>query len=164
MSRIVEWLWSRRMARVAVLALMAIGFAGCSGDMQTRLSQDPLSNPFASEATGTAPPAPIERREPPRYPRPQPQPQYQYQSQALPPPIAVPQSNPTASAGVSGGGRGLASYAPPARPPLETTSTVAPRSVAASHSAGQAAGQGATPTIRGTRDTLRTPSHPYTLS
>ena len=126
MSRIVELLCSRRMPQVAVLALMSIGFAGCSGDMQTRLSQDSLSNPFASEATGTAPPAPIERREPPRYPRPQPQPQYQYQSQALPPPIAVPQSNPTASAGVSGGGRGLASYAPPARPPLETTGTVAP--------------------------------------
>src|ERR1700674_1334256 len=142
MSRIVELLCSRRMPQVAVLALMSIGFAGCSGDMQTRLSQDSLSNPFASEATGTVPPAPIERREPPRYPRPQPQPQYQYQSQALPPPIAVPQSNPTASAGVSGGGRGLASYAPPARPPLETTGTVAPRSVAASHGAGQGAGQG----------------------
>src|SRR6266436_5090732 len=101
MSRIVELLCSRRMPQVAVLALMSIGFAGCSGDMQTRLSQDSLSNPFASEATGTVPPAPIERREPPRYLRPQPQPQYQYQSQALPPaPIAVPQSNPTASAGV----------------------------------------------------------------
>src|SRR6266446_9347972 len=164
MSRIVELLCSRRMPQVAVLALMSIGFAGCSGDMQTRLSQDSLSNPFASEATGTAPPAPIERREPPRYPRPQPQPQYQYQSQALPPPIAGPQSNPTASAGVSGGGRGLASYAPPARPPLETTGTVAPRSVAASHSAGQAAGQGATTIIVGTSDTLDTLSRRYNVS
>jgi murein DD-endopeptidase MepM/ murein hydrolase activator NlpD len=159
MSRIVELLCSHRIPHVAVLALMSIGFAGCSGDMQTRLSQDSLSNPFASEATGRVPPAPIERRELPRNPRPQPQ----YQSQALPPPIAVPQSNPTASAGVSGGGRGLASYAPPAHPPLETTGTVAPRSVAASHGAGQA-GQGPTTIIVGTSDTLDTLSRRYNVS
>jgi murein DD-endopeptidase MepM/ murein hydrolase activator NlpD len=162
MSRIVELLCSRRMPHVAVLALMSIGFAGCSGDMQTRLSQDSLSNPFASEATGTVPPAPIERRELSRSPRPQPQ--YQYQSQALPPPIAAPQSNPTASAGVSGGGRGLASYTPPARPPLETTGTVAPRSVAASHGAGQGAGQGPITIIVGTSDTLDTLSRRYNVS
>jgi murein DD-endopeptidase MepM/ murein hydrolase activator NlpD len=166
MSRIVELLCSRRMPQVTVLALMSIGFAGCSGDMQTRLSQDYLSNPFASEAAGTVPPAPIERRELQRNPRPQPQ--YQYQSQALPPPIAVPQSNPTASAGVSGGGHGLASYAPPAHPPLETTGTVAPRSVAASHGAGQGAaqgtGQGATTIIVGTSDTLDTLSRRYNVS
>src|SRR5229473_3419724 len=161
MSRIVELLCSRRMPQVAVLALMSIGFAGCSGDMQTRLSQDSLSNPFASEAAGTLPPAPIERRELPRNPRPQPQ--YQYQSQALPPPIAVPQSSPTAGAGVSGGGRGLASYAPPAHPPLETTGTVAPRSVAASHGGGQA-GQGPTTIIVGTSDTLDTLSRRYNVS
>jgi murein DD-endopeptidase MepM/ murein hydrolase activator NlpD len=134
--------------------------------MQTRLSQDYLSNPFASEAAGTVPPAPIERRELQRNPRPQPQ--YQYQSQALPPPIAVPQSNPTASAGVSGGGHGLASYAPPAHPPLETTGTVAPRSVAASHGTGQGAaqgtGQGATTIIVGTSDTLDTLSRRYNVS
>jgi murein DD-endopeptidase MepM/ murein hydrolase activator NlpD len=166
MSRIVELFCSRRMPQVTVLALMSIGFAGCSGDMQTRLSQDYLSNPFASEAAGTVPPAPIERRELQRNPRPQPQ--YQYQSQALPPPIAVPQSNPTASAGVSGGGHGLASYAPPAHPPLETTGTVAPRSVAASHGAGQGAaqgtGQGATTIIVGTSDTLDTLSRRYNVS
>jgi murein DD-endopeptidase MepM/ murein hydrolase activator NlpD len=167
MSRIVELLCSRRLPHVAVLALMSIGFAGCSGDMQTRLSQDSLSNPFASEAAGMVPPAPVERRELSRNPRPQPQypPQYpsQYQSQALPP-IAAPQPNPVASAGVSGGGRGLASYAPPARPPLETTGTVAPRSVAASHGAGQGAGQGATTIIVGTSDTLDTLSRRYNVS
>src|SRR5450432_3469675 len=164
MPRIVELLCARRLPHVAVLALMSAVFAGCSGDMQTRLSQENLSNPFASEATGTVPPAPVERREPPRYSRPQ----YQYQSQALPPPIAVPQSNPTASAGVSGGGRGLASYAPPAHPPLETTGTVPPRSVAASHGAGQAAGQvagqGSTTIIVGTSDTLDTLSRRYNVS
>src|SRR5216683_7785539 len=162
MSRIVELLCSRRLSHVAALALISIGFAGCSGDMSTRLSQESFSNPFASqpEATGMVPPAPVERRDPPRYYRPQPQ----YQSSALPPPITAPQSNPTASAGVSGGGRGLASYAPPTHPPLEATGTVAPRSVAASHSAGQAAGQGATTIIVGTSDTLDTLSRRYNVS
>jgi murein DD-endopeptidase MepM/ murein hydrolase activator NlpD len=155
MSRVVELLCSRRIAHVAVLALMSIGFAGCSADMSTRLSQDAFSNPFSqSEATGTVPPAPVERRE--RYSRPQPQ----YQSSALPAPIAAPQSNPTASAGVSGGGRGLASYAPPTHSPLETTGTVAPRSVAATHSSGQAG----TTIIVGTADTLDTLSRRYNVS
>jgi murein DD-endopeptidase MepM/ murein hydrolase activator NlpD len=155
MSRVVELLCSRRIAHVAVLALMSIGFAGCSADMSTRLSQDAFSNPFSqSEATGTVPPAPVERRE--RYSRPQPQ----YQSSALPAPIAAPQSNPTASAGVSGGGRGLASYAPPTHSPLDTTGTVAPRSVAATHSSGQAG----TTIIVGTADTLDTLSRRYNVS
>ena len=146
MSRIVELLCSRRLSHVAALALISIGFAGCSGDMSTRLSQQSFSNPFASqpEAIGTVPPAPIERREPPRYYGPQPQ----YQSSALPPPIAAPQSNPTASAGVSGGGRGLASYTPPPHPPLEVTGTAAPRSVAAIRSPGP----GSTTIIVGTSE------------
>jgi hypothetical protein len=82
MSRVVELLCSRRVPHVAVLALMSIGFAGCSADMSTRLSQ----NPFASDATGSVPAATAERRELPQYARPQPQ----YQSQALPPPISAP--------------------------------------------------------------------------
>src|SRR6266851_2482924 len=158
MSRIVELLCSRRLSHVAALALISIGFAGCSGDMSTRLSQESFSNPFASrpEAIGTVPPAPIERREPPRYSPPQPQ----YQSSALPPPITAPQSNPTASAGVSGGGRGLASYAPPTHPPLEATGTVAPRSVAAIRSPGP----GSTTIIVGTSDTLETLSRRYNVT
>ena len=48
MSRIVELLRSRRMPQIAVLALMSVGFAGCSADMSTRLSQNSYSdNPFA---------------------------------------------------------------------------------------------------------------------
>ena|SRR5450756_1527539 len=111
MPRVVELLYSRRLPHVAALALMSIGFAGCSADMQTRMSQNSFSNPFASqpEATGSVPAPAVERRELPQYSRPQPQ----YQSQALPPPIAAPQSYPTANGGVSGGGRGLASYSPP---------------------------------------------------
>ena len=39
MSRVTELLCSRRAPQVAVLALMSVGFAGCSADMSTRLSQ-----------------------------------------------------------------------------------------------------------------------------
>src|SRR6204780_687171 len=121
MSRVVELLCSRRAPQAAVLALMSIGFAGCSADMSTRLSQNPFSNPFASqpEATGSVQTPAVERRELPQYARPQ----SQYQSQPLPPAISAPQSYPTAT-GVSGGGRGLASYAPPAHPQLETTGSI----------------------------------------
>jgi murein DD-endopeptidase MepM/ murein hydrolase activator NlpD len=158
MSRVVELLCSRRLPHVAALALISFGFAGCSADMTTRLSQNSTSNPFASqpEATGSVPTPAVERRELPQYSRPQ----AQYQSQALPPPVAAPQSYPTASAGVSGGGRGLASYSPPPAHPLETTGSVAPRSVAATH----AAGPGGTTIIVGTSDTLETLARRYNVS
>src|SRR5450432_815746 len=133
MPRVVELLCSRRLPQLAVLALMSFGFAGCSADMSTRVSQNPFSNPLASqpEATGSVPTPAVERRELPQYSRPQ------YQSSALPRQISEPQSYPTANAGVSGGGRGLASYSPPAHPQLETTGTIAPRSVSATHGPGQ---------------------------
>src|SRR5882757_4429593 len=137
MSGIVELLRSRRVPQVAVLALISVAFAGCSADMQTRLSQNSYNNtPFAFDpapaTTGSVPAPQVERRELPQYSRPQ----SQYQSQALPPPVAAPQSYPVAGDGVSGGGRGLSSYSPPpARPQLETTGTVAQRSVAATHNA-----------------------------
>jgi murein DD-endopeptidase MepM/ murein hydrolase activator NlpD len=159
MSRFVALLCSRRAPHVAVLTLMSFAFAGCSADMSTRLSQESLSNPFASqpEATGTVPPAPVvERRDLPQYSRSQPQ----YQSQALPPPIAAPQSYPAANAGVSGGGRGLASYTPPPARPLETTGTVAPRSVAAARPASTAG----TTIIVGTSDTLDGLAHRYNVT
>ena len=120
MSGIVELLRSRRVPQVAVLTLMSVGFAGCSGDMSTRFSQNSYSNnPFAFEpkATGSVAAAPspqVERRELPQYARPQ----SPYQSSALPPPaVSAPQSYPAANAGVSGGGRGLASYSPPPAQP-----------------------------------------------
>src|SRR5258708_11884561 len=158
MSRFVALLCSRRAPHVAVLALMSIGFAGCSADMSTRLAQNqstsgqPSQFGWQREATGSvAPPAPVERPELPQYARPQPQ----VQSSALPPSIAAPQSYPTGS-GVSGGGRGLASYAPPARVPLETTGSVAPRSVAAPHGPGRERG---TTIIVGTTGTLDLLAH-----
>src|ERR1700728_664306 len=97
MSRVVELLYSRRVPHVAVLALMSIGFAGCSADMSTRLSQNPFA---AQDATGSGPAPASARRHLPQYARPQ-QPPYQqpsYQSSALPPPISAPQSYPSASA------------------------------------------------------------------
>jgi murein DD-endopeptidase MepM/ murein hydrolase activator NlpD len=143
---LVELLCSRRVPHVAVLALISIGFAGCSADMSTRLSQaqNPFSNPYESqpEATGAVPAPAVERRELPQYARPQ----SQHQSQPLPPQVVAPRSYPTANGGVSGGGRGLASYAPPGRP-IETTGSVAPRSVAATRAQG-------TTIIVGTSDTV----------
>jgi murein DD-endopeptidase MepM/ murein hydrolase activator NlpD len=160
MSRVVELLCSRRTPQVAVLALMSFGFAGCSADTQTRMSQNSFSNPFASqpETTGTvaAPTPQVERRELPQYARPQ----TQVQSSALPPPIAAPQSYPAAHNGVSGGGRGIASYSPPTRAPIETTGSVAPRSIAATHAPREAG----TTIIVGTSDTLDTLSRRYNVS
>jgi murein DD-endopeptidase MepM/ murein hydrolase activator NlpD len=138
MSRAAGFL-SRRVPHLAALALVALGVAGCSGDMSTRFSQSSWSNPFGyqPEATGAVPTQPVERRELPQYARPQ--------SSALPPPaVAAPQSYPAQG----GTGHGLTSYAPPTRPKLETTGTVPPRSIAAVHP------QGGTTIIVGTSDTL----------
>jgi len=145
MSRVVELLCSRRVPHVAVLALMSIGFAGCSADMSSRLSQNSFSNPFASqqEATSAVAAPAVERRELPARPQ---------TSQALPPAISAPKSYPAAN-----GGRGLPSYASPAHP-IETTGSTGPRSVAAT----RAAGQGTT-IIVGTSDTLETLAHRYNV-
>jgi murein DD-endopeptidase MepM/ murein hydrolase activator NlpD len=140
MSPVVALLCSRRLPQVAALALISFAVAGCSGDMSTRVSQDPFaskdpfSNPFSSrsQATGSVPTPQVERREMPQYSRPQ-QP---YQSSALqsstllsstlPPTVATPQTYPAAGGGVSGGGRGLASYAPPSQPNLAQPSLAQP--------------------------------------
>jgi murein DD-endopeptidase MepM/ murein hydrolase activator NlpD len=163
MSRVAELLRSRRMPQVAVLTLMSVGFAGCSADMQTRFSDSSFSNPFASqpEATGSVRTPAVERREPPQYARP-PASAPQYQSQALPPPAAVaaPPAYPASSGGVSGGGRGVSSYAPPSHSPIETTATVPPRSVAAARPAAQAG----TTIIVGTSDTLDILAKRYNVS
>lgn len=150
MSVVAELLYSRRVPQVAVLALISFSFAGCSADMSSRLSQSNFSNPFASDQTGSVQQAPPQQqpRELPQYARPQTQPGY-YQSQPLPPPaVSAPQTLPVAGGGVSGGGRGVSSYAPPSQPHLETTATVPPRSVAAAQPAG------GTKIIVGTSDTL----------
>ncbi|MEH2497694.1 murein DD-endopeptidase MepM/ murein hydrolase activator NlpD [Bradyrhizobium sp. AZCC 1678] len=162
MSRVAELLRSRRMPQVAVLTLMSVGFAGCSADMQTRFSDSSFSNPFASqpEATGSVRPPAAERRELPQYDRPQAS-APQFQSQALPPPAVVaPHAYPASSSGVSGGGRGVSSYAPPSQPPIETTATVPPRSVAAA----RPAAPNGTSIIVGTSDTLDILAKRYNVS
>ena len=194
MSGIVELLSSRRAPQAAILAMMSFAFSGCSADMQTRLSQDSLSNPFGQrEATGSVQ-RPASRsyqtqqnynggqsyggqgqssgggsydqqpRELPQYARPQYSQAPQYQSQPLPPPIAPAQSYPVTQAppsGTSGGGRGVASYTPPTRAPIETTASTAPRSVAATNGLAR---DGGTSIIVGTSDTLDGLSKRYNVS
>jgi hypothetical protein len=73
MSAIVELVRSRRLPKLAVLALM-FGLAGCSTDTSTRFSQNSYSNnPFAfdPEATSSAQSQPMDRRELPQYSQPQ---------------------------------------------------------------------------------------------
>ena len=162
MSRIAELLRSRRVPQVAVLTLMSVGFAGCSADMQTRLSDTSFSNPFASqpESTGSVRAPAAERRELPQYSRPPAQ-APQFQSQSLPPPAgAAPPAYPASAGGVSGGGRGISSYAPPQRPAIETTATVPPRSVAAA----RPSSHGGTTIIVGTSDTLDILAKRYNVS
>ena len=167
MPRIVELLRSRRLPQVAVLTLMSVGFAGCSADMQTRLSDNSFSNPFSSqpEATGSVRPPAATGREPPPYARPQPSSAPQFQSQALPPPVA-PSAYPASSGGVSGGGRGISSYAPPSQSPIETTATVPPRSVAAARPVATAhpVAHNGTTIIVGTSDTLDGLAKRYNVS
>ncbi|NEW87260.1 LysM peptidoglycan-binding domain-containing protein [Rhodopseudomonas sp. WA056] len=177
MSRVAALLCSRRAPQVAVLALMSVGFSACSADMQTRFQQAPFG---PVESTGSVARQP-QRQELPQYARPQyQQPQYQqpyqpqyqspqYQSQALPP-ISAPPSYPVAGqgAGVSGGGRGVASYEPPPRAPIESTGTVqAPRSVAAARpmpAAPAPAPAAGTTIIVGTSDTLEILAQRYRVS
>ncbi|WP_458760935.1 peptidoglycan DD-metalloendopeptidase family protein [Afipia sp. TerB] len=145
MSRLVELLGSRRAPQFAVLAVVAIGFGGCSADTSTRFSDSSFSNPFTSrnsypDATGSVQQGHYQSRELPQYARP-----------ASPPIVSAPLSAP-ASQPMSGGGRGMASYAPPSVP-IETTGTVAPRSVAATAPSGWSR-EGGTRIIVGTSDTL----------
>ncbi|MBI5129741.1 MAG: peptidoglycan DD-metalloendopeptidase family protein [Rhodopseudomonas palustris] len=168
MSRVVELLCSRRAPQMAVLAFVSVGFSACSADMQTRFQQAPFGPVETTGSVRQQPQGYGERRELPQYARPQYQPaQPQYQSQALPP-ISAPPSYPVAGGGVSGGGRGVGSYEPPPRAPIETTGTVAPRSVAAARPAAAPAPAAVAPSgttiIVGTSDTLEGLSRRYNVS
>ena len=140
MSRAAEFSGSRRAPHFVALALIAFGVAGCSGDTSTRFSQSSFGNPFnyRPEATAAMPAQPAATRDMPPSP---------YPPSALPPAVSAPQVYPAQGGGVSGGGRGVASYVPPPRPKLEVTGAVPPRSIAASRPQ-------ATTVIVGTSDTL----------
>jgi len=121
MSRVAELTRRRHVPQVAALALMSISFAGCSADT-TRFAANPFASSQASpEATGSVPSGRVESH---------PLPQYQPAASAPPTMPAHQAYNAAPSTGVSGGGRGLASYTPPAHP-IETTGTVGPKSIAA---------------------------------
>ncbi len=162
MSRVVELLCSRRVPQVAVLALMSFGFAGCSADMSTRLSQELLLQSLCLAAGSHrlgADRRAVERRELPQYSRPQSASISRRGAAAADRGAAILCRSPVA--GVSGGGRGrrfLCAAAPASRsrPPAR----VAPRSVAAA----RAAGQGGTTIIVGTSDTLEILAHRYNVS
>src|SRR5207244_739785 len=154
MARVVELLRSRRVPQVAALALVSFAFAGCSADTSSRFSASNFSTPLAAppEATASVPTAAVERRELPQYSRPH----------TAPPQVAAPQSYPAAPGpGMSGGGRGLSSYAPPKQPQLETTGSVGPKSVAATRNAPAHSG---TSIIVGTSDTLEIIAKRYNVS
>ena len=110
MRRVVE-LFRSSCFRPSIVAVIAFSVAGCSAE--TSRFEGPLSNPFArstpAETTGSVrsshPSSRIESRPLP-------------QANALPPPNRPAQ---VASAGTSGGGRGLGSYQP-----ADVTGSVAP--------------------------------------
>jgi murein DD-endopeptidase MepM/ murein hydrolase activator NlpD len=173
MSRFAELISSRRAPHFAVLALISVGFGGCSADTQSRFSDNSFSNPFASrgapESTGSVHQGyqqqgyqPQQQNYPPQQQNYQSQ-GYQQQSYQQPqrelpqysrprpaPVISAPLSAPSSPV-VAGGGRGMASYTPPSSPIEHTGSTPAPRSVAATPEWNH---EGGTKIIVGTSDTL----------
>src|SRR5581483_1839422 len=103
MFRVVDEPRSRLWTLASVLAL-ALGVAACSAE-STRFNENPFASQGNPDATGSVRPvqgAPVGRVE----------------SQPLP---------PAASAGVSGGSRGMASYAPPGPAPVASHPAVASR-------------------------------------
>ena len=164
MSRFVELISSRHAPHFVVLALVSVGFGGCSADTSTRFSDTSFSNPFASRSADATGSVPSNYRG-----APQQQPAYQQQSYQQPrelPQYARPHNPPVISAplsapvATSGGGRGMASYAPPSSSPIETTASVAPRSVAANSGYSR---EGGTTIIVGTADTLDIISKRYNV-
>lgn len=161
MPRFAESISSRHAPRFAVLALVSLGFAGCSANTSTRFTDNPSpqwsnpfkdwSNPFASknETTGSVQQQP---RELPQYARPR------YTPNSAPV-ASAPLSYPSGPA-VSGGGHGVASYAPPTSWPIESTGSVTPPSVAAARAYTR---EGGTTIIVGTSDTLEIISKRYNV-
>jgi murein DD-endopeptidase MepM/ murein hydrolase activator NlpD len=158
MSRFVELISSRHAPHFVVLALVSVGFSGCSADTQTRFQDTSFSNPFASrnsapESTGSVQQGGYQNN-------------YQQQPRELPqynrprsaPIVSAPLSQPVGPI-ASGGGRGMSSYAPPSSP-IETTGSTAPRSVAATSGYSR---EGGTTIIVGTADTLDVISKRYNV-
>jgi murein DD-endopeptidase MepM/ murein hydrolase activator NlpD len=144
MSRPVALRRLRQFPPVAALALISVAFAGCSADTG-RFSNNPFASPYASrpapqDTTGSIPPT---ARAPASAVENRPLPQYQ--------PGTPPQSYAVyGSQSVSGGGHGVGSYSPPSSP-IETTGSVAPKSIAAADGWTR---EGGSRIIVGTSDTV----------
>ncbi len=158
MPRFAELSSWRHAPHFAVLALVSLGFGGCSADTSTRFTNNPepkwsnpfdgFSNPFASNKSAPESTGSVRQRELPQYSRPR-------NAPVVSAPLSYP-SGPVAS----GGGRGVASYAPPTSSPIETTASTTPRSVAATHNYSR---EGGTTIIVGTSDTLEIISKRYNV-
>lgn len=158
MSRFVELISSRHAPHFVVLALVSVGFGGCSADTSTRFSDTSFSNPFASrgaETTGSVQQGNNYQNNYQQQPRELPQ----YARPRTSPIASAPLPAPVASVPSSGGGRGMASYAPPSSP-IETTGSTTPRSVAATSGYSR---EGGTTIIVGTADTLDVISKRYNV-
>lgn len=143
---------ARRAPQFAVMALVSIAFGGCSADTSTRFQDNSFSNPFASqhsEATGSVQQNNYQQRELP-----------QYRRSSSAPVVSAPLSYPV-SQNTTGGGHGMASYAPPSGNPIETTGSVPPRSVAAAPQGWSR--EGGTKIIVGSADTLEIISKRYSV-
>lgn len=159
MSRFVELISSRHAPHFVVLALVSVGFGGCSADTSTRFQDTSFSNPFASrETTGSVQQNSYQQN---NYYQQQQQPRElpQYSRPRSSPIASAPLPAPVASVPSSGGGRGMASYAPPSSP-IETTGSTTPRSVAATSGYSR---EGGTTIIVGTADTLDVISRRYNV-
>ena len=140
---VVQWLRSP-LPRASMLTLLVLGVAACS-DGSTRLNDNPFSSKISPEVTGSVPPgAAVSGNRVESYP--------------LPPQAA-------ASSGVSGGGRGMASYTPSssAAPPAgadapEVTGAVTTPKPAAS---GHWSWEGGTPVTVGPGDSIETIARRY---
>jgi murein DD-endopeptidase MepM/ murein hydrolase activator NlpD len=164
MPRFAELSSWRHAPHFAVLALVSLGFGGCSADTNSRFTNNPspkwsnpfdgFSNPFASknssEATGSVQQQP---RELPQYARPR------YSANTSAPVVSAPLSYPSGPV-ASGGGHGVGSYSPPTSSPIESTGSVTPPSVAATHAYSR---EGGTTIIVGTSDTLEIISKRYNV-
>jgi murein DD-endopeptidase MepM/ murein hydrolase activator NlpD len=151
MSRLLELLGTRRVPSLAVMALVSVSFGGCSANYDSRFSDNSIQNPFASQrsdATGSVRQNnQYAQHELPQYSRPV--------SRA--PVVSAPLSYPAAQ-NSSGGGHGVASYAPPASNPIAHTGSVAPRSAAAARP------EDGTRIVVGTSDTLEVLARRYNVS
>lgn len=162
MPRFAELSSWRHAPHFAVLALVSVGFGGCSADTNTRFTNNPSpqwsnpfdnwSNPFASNSKRNADATGSVQQQPRELP--------QYRRTSSAPVVSAPLSYPSGPAAASGGGRGVASYAPPASSPIESTGSVTPRSVAATQNYSR---EGGTTIIVGTSDTLDIISKRYNV-